>query len=105
MSSIRVVERGNGVRFDVRVQPRASRSEIVGPYAQALKVRVAAPPVDGSANDALVDLLAREMGVAKRDIRIVGGLASRNKTVEVSGVAANAVHRLAAGVSVPRGEK
>lgn len=105
MSSIRVVERGNGVTFDVRVQPRASRSEIVGPYAQALKVRVAAPPVEGSANNALIDLLAREMGVAKRDIRILSGTASRSKTVEVTGVAASAVHRLVAGAAVPRGGK
>jgi uncharacterized protein (TIGR00251 family) len=102
VSSIRVIERGDGVRFDVRVQPRASRSEIAGEYGEALKVRLSAPPVDGAANDALIDLLARELGVGKRDVRIVSGASSRTKTVEVAGADESAVHGLVAGGSVSR---
>jgi uncharacterized protein (TIGR00251 family) len=82
--TVRVVARG--VRFDVRVQPRASRSEVVGEQEGALRVRLAAPPVDGAANEALVELLAELLHVAKRDIRIVTGATSRRKVVEVDGV-------------------
>jgi len=82
------------VRFDVRVQPRASRSEIVGEYDGAIRVRLSAPPVDGAANDALVDLLARELSVARRNIAIVSGASSRNKSVAVAGVDVASVERL-----------
>ena len=85
-----------GVRFTVRVQPRASRSEVCGVHGDALKVRLAAPPVDGAANDALVALLADELDVARRSIRIVSGAASRSKTVEVAGIESDLVERLAA---------
>lgn len=102
MSSIRITATGDGVRFDVRVQPRASRSEIVGEYGDALRVRVSAPPVDGAANEALVDLLAKELGVARRDVRIVSGASSRSKTVEIVGADESAIHGLVAGGSVPR---
>lgn len=86
---VRTVARG--VRFDVRVQPRASRSEIVGEQEGALRVRLAAPPVDGAANEALVELLADLFHVAKRDVRIVAGATSRRKVVEVDGVTAERV--------------
>jgi uncharacterized protein len=85
-----------GVRFAVRVQPRASRSEIAGTYGDALKLRLAAPPVDGAANEALVNLLAAELGVPRSAIRVVSGVASRSKVVEVVGIDANVVERLAA---------
>ena len=82
------------MRFEVRVQPRASRTEIAGEYNGAIKVRLSAPPVDGAANDALVDLLADELSVSRRDVRIVSGASSRSKTVAVAGVDAAAVERL-----------
>lgn len=84
-----------GVRFTVRVQPRASRSEVVGVRGNALKLRLAAPPVDGAANDELVGLLAAELGVPRRAVRIVSGISSRSKTVEVDGVGPDVVERLA----------
>jgi uncharacterized protein len=80
-----------GVRFDVRVQPRASRSEVAGEQEGALRVRLAAPPVNGAANDALVELLAKLLHVAKRDVRIVTGATSRRKLVEIDGVTAEQV--------------
>jgi uncharacterized protein len=69
----------------ILVQPRASRSEIVGPHGDALKVRLAAPPVDGAANEELVRLLAREYGVSTSAVEIVAGFSSRRKTVRVRG--------------------
>jgi uncharacterized protein len=83
-----------GVRFSVRVQPRASRNEISGIHGSALKVRLSAPPVDGAANEALIDFIAASLGVARRSVRIVFGHSSRNKTVEVDGIAASQIHRL-----------
>lgn len=80
----------------VHVQPRASRSEVVGTHGAALKVRLLAPPVDGAANDALVALLAKELGVPRRDVRIVQGATSRAKLVEIDGTTADAVRALAA---------
>ena len=95
---LRVYASGRVLRFAVRVQPRASRTEIVGTHGDALKVRLAAPPVDGAANDALVALLADALAVPRRAVRIVAGASSRPKTVEVDGTTADAVQRLATGV-------
>jgi uncharacterized protein (TIGR00251 family) len=74
------------VRFEVRVQPRASKTELAGRHGGALKVRVAAPPVDDAANRALVEFLAECLGVARRTVRIVAGETSRTKVVEVDGI-------------------
>ena len=93
--ALTVSEREAGVRFTVRVQPRASRSEVCGVHGDALKVRISAPPVDGAANDALVDLLAKSLGVARRAVRIVAGATGRSKVVDVDGVRAAQVLRLA----------
>lgn len=65
-------------------------------HGEALRVRLAAPPVDGAANDALVALLADELDVARRAIRIVSGESSRSKTVQVDGIDPGLVERLAA---------
>jgi uncharacterized protein (TIGR00251 family) len=83
------------VRVAVRVQPRASRSELAGEHGGALKVRLQAPPVDGAANEALVEFLARALGVARRDVRIVSGQSSRSKVVEIDGIEPGRVQALA----------
>jgi uncharacterized protein (TIGR00251 family) len=93
---LRVEVRGSSVRVSVHVQPRATRSEIVGLHGAALKVRLQAPPVDGAANEALVTLLAERLGVARRAVRVVAGASSRAKTVEVDGTTEDAVRALAA---------
>jgi uncharacterized protein (TIGR00251 family) len=98
VSALSVQERGGGVRFAVRVQPRASRSAVDGVHGDALRVRLAAPPVDGAANEALVALIAEALGVRQRAVRIVAGHTSRSKVVEVDGVGAEQVRRLAAGL-------
>ena len=80
--SVRIEQRGDAVRLTVRVQPRASRSEIAGVHGDALKVRLAAPPVDGEANVELVRFLARQVGIPRSRVRIVTGETSRRKVVE-----------------------
>jgi uncharacterized protein (TIGR00251 family) len=91
-----VREQPNGVTFEVVVVPRASRSKVVGLHGTALKVTLAAPPVDGEANAELCALLAKALGVAKRAVRIVHGEHSKTKTVQVDGVDASRVQALLA---------
>lgn len=95
MAHLGVTERGTSLRFNVRVQPLASRSEIVGLHGDALKVRLAAPPVDGAANEALIELLADALGIARTAVRIISGATSRGKVVEVDGVNVENIVRLA----------
>jgi hypothetical protein len=91
-----VTVRDDGVRFAVRVQPRASRDAVTGVQEGALRVALTAPPVDGEANAALVAFLAKRLGVARRDVTIVQGETGRSKLIEVRGVGAEAVWALAA---------
>lgn len=72
-----------GWMLTIRVQPGARRSELAGPYGDALRVRIAAPAVDGQANDELIRFLAAEFGIHRRDVRIVRGETSRSKLIEV----------------------
>jgi len=81
-----VEETREGVRFRVRVVPRARKSEIAGLLGKALKVRLAAPPVEGAANKALVAFLAQRLGVRRAQVQIVSGQTSREKLVAVEGV-------------------
>ena len=72
--------------LDMHVQPRARTTEVVGWHGDAIKIRVAAPPVDGAANDALVLFLAEQLGVARSAVTVVGGATGRRKRVEIVGV-------------------
>ncbi len=76
----------DGVRISLWVQPRASRTRVVGLHEGALKIQVAAPPVEGEANEALVAFLAKTLGVKKSQVRICSGEKGRRKVAEVSGV-------------------
>ena len=87
--------RGDGVRFSVRLQPRASKNEIAGLQGSSLKIRVTSPPVDGLANNALIGFLSDTLGVSRRNVCIVSGHTSRTKVIEVSEVSLEAVQRLA----------
>lgn len=86
---IKLTAQGNCVNFAVRVQPRASQSGIAGELDGALKVRLAAPPVDGKANQELVRLLARLFDLSRHQIAIISGETSKNKLVRVSGISAD----------------
>ena len=83
--------------FNIRVVPRASRSQVAGEFDGGLKVRIAAPPVDGAANDELVRFLAREFGRPRADIEIIAGQTSRTKRVRVTGGSVKRLLELAGG--------
>jgi uncharacterized protein (TIGR00251 family) len=73
-------------RVRLRVSPGAQRNELVGRHGEGWKVRVAAPPEGGRANDAVLDLLARELSLPRRSLSIVSGQAAREKVVQMEGI-------------------
>jgi len=89
-----VVTTPTGIRLRLRVQPSASRTEIAGPHGDALKVRLAAPPVDGAANEELVRFIARQLGVPRSAVNIRAGATGRSKVVEVDGIEVAEARRL-----------
>jgi uncharacterized protein (TIGR00251 family) len=72
------------VRLTLRVQPRAARSRVLGPQGEAVKVQVAAPPVDGAANAAVIELIAGWLGVPRRTVDLVQGERGRDKVVAIA---------------------
>lgn len=91
---LRYTERDGALIFTVRVVPRASRSGVAGEHDGALRVRVAAPPVDGAANEELLRTLARALDVHARDIEITSGHTSKLKQVRVQGATREALEAL-----------
>lgn len=81
-------EKEGGVTIKVRVQPRASRTEIIGEHAGAIKMRVAAPPVDGKANEECRRYLAKLLKVGATSVEIISGDSSRDKVIRVSNISA-----------------
>ena len=75
-------------RISIYVQPRASKTTVAGMHDGCVKVRLAAPPVDGAANAALIAFVAERLAIAKSNVRIVSGQTSRRKVLEVDGVSA-----------------
>jgi uncharacterized protein (TIGR00251 family) len=73
-------------RITVKVHPRAKRSAVTGRFGDAWKIDLAAPPVDGKANDECVRFVAETAGVARSRVRIVSGASARVKVVDVEGV-------------------
>lgn len=84
-------EKDSAVTIRLRVQPRASRTEIVGEHEGAIKLRVAAPPVDGKANEECRRFLAKLLKVGATSIEIISGDSSRNKVIRVSNISAQRV--------------
>lgn len=79
---------GDTLVLSVRVQPKASKNEIIGPCddgqgGQSLKIRITAPPVDGKANAHLIKFLAKSFGVAKSQVSVVAGETGRNKRISI----------------------
>jgi uncharacterized protein len=74
----------DGVTIQIRAQPGAKRTEVAGLYGDCLKVRLASPPVDGKANECLIEFLAERLGVKRGQVTITRGLSSRRKTVFVA---------------------
>ena len=81
---INLTEKSGAVIFNVRVVPRASKSEIVGELDGALKVRIASPPVDGAANAELIRVLAKAFGVSRSEVEILSGQTSKTKQIKIS---------------------
>jgi uncharacterized protein (TIGR00251 family) len=75
-----------GVTLRLHIQPGAKRTEVVGLHGEALKIRLAAPPVDGKANACLIGFLADQLGIAKSSVSLVSGESSRAKRVRIDGV-------------------
>ena len=78
-------EKDGGLTFSVRIVPRASRTEIAGEYNGALRIRIAAPPVEGAANRELIRLLAKLFKLPQNAVEIVSGAASKSKIVHIAG--------------------
>ena len=83
----------NGILFNVKVVPGASREKIAGEYDGGLKVTVARPPQDEAANLAVIALLAKHLGIAKDQIEITRGHANPRKTVRVTGLSAEELQK------------
>jgi uncharacterized protein (TIGR00251 family) len=82
-----------GVRLALHVQPRASRTELAGMHGGALKLRLAAPPVDGAANLELLRFLAELLGVPRSRLVLRSGAAARRKQVLVQGISVGFAER------------
>jgi uncharacterized protein (TIGR00251 family) len=79
-------EKMGGVVFNVLLQPRSSRNEIAGVHGECLKVRVTSSPVEGKANQACIDCIARALGLKRGAIEIIAGHTARRKRLHVSGI-------------------
>lgn len=93
-----VSARAGGVEIAVRVQPGARRTESAGLHGNQVKIRVAAPPLEGRANRALVAFLSDRLGVPQRQVRILAGARGRSKRVAVHGASVDAA-RTALGLA------
>ena len=80
---IMIEQKGSAVRIRVRAQPRAARTEVSGAHGDELKIRIAAPPVDGAANAELVRFIAKQLGVAPSRVHVLRGDSGRSKVVEI----------------------
>ena len=89
--TLHVTEADGAITFDVQVVPRASRDRLGPVHGDRLKVQLTAPPVDGAANDALVQLVAKALGRPRGDVAIVRGHTGRKKTVRVAGTTRDAL--------------
>jgi len=84
-------ETATGVRVDVEVKVRASQSRVLGIKADRLSVALAAPPVDGAANAALIETLAEHFDLPRRQVQLIAGERSRRKVVELTGLSKSAL--------------
>jgi uncharacterized protein (TIGR00251 family) len=91
MNALIVQDTKAGAVLSVHIQPKASITECVGLHGAAIKIRVAAPPVDGAANDELIRLLARQLSTPLASVQIQSGASGRHKRVLVKGATAQLV--------------
>ncbi|WNM58441.1 DUF167 domain-containing protein [Candidatus Nitrospira allomarina] len=80
-----LIEKSEGMEIRIYIQPRASKAEIVGLHGEALKIRIASPPVDGQANAELCRFLARLFGIPRQYVQLKSGFSSRQKRIFIEG--------------------
>jgi uncharacterized protein len=95
---------GGSTRLQLRVSPGGSSARVVGRHGDAWKVRVAAPPEAGKANEAVLRLLAATLDLAQRDVTLVSGHAARDKVVSLAGIGADETDRRLAAAAGARGK-
>ena len=88
---IPVRDTASGATFSVRVQPRAKKNAITGVMGDALKLSLTAPPVEGRANEAVIDFFAKLLNVSRSSVTIAAGESSRNKVIRVAGMSAREI--------------
>jgi len=93
-------EASGDIILTLHIQPGAKQTAIVGQHGEALKICLAAPPVDGKANDGLIEFLSKKLNVPRAQIELVSGVSARQKRVRISGVSPNAIARLQEKVQV-----
>lgn len=86
MTAFLVTEQKNSITFSVRAQPRATKSGLAGEVEGALKIKLAAPPVDGAANEELIRFLAKKFDVSRQHVEIISGTNSKHKIVRLHGI-------------------
>ena len=91
---IQFSEDDRGITFAVRIVPRASSTEIAGDYEGGLRIRIAAPPVEGAANRELIRFLAKKLKVPQNAVEIISGTSSKNKIIRLKRVASTALAQL-----------
>lgn len=96
---INFIEKDDCLILTIHVVPRASKSELIGEHDGALRVRIAAPPIDGAANAELIKLLATKFGVSKSRIEILNGQTSKTKRVKIAGLKSDAARQFFALIS------
>ncbi|MCB1892198.1 MAG: YggU family protein [Rhodocyclaceae bacterium] len=78
----------------LHIQPGAKKTGVAGQHGDALKIRLAAPPIDGKANDCLIEFIADKLGVARLQVELTSGTTSRRKRIRVRGVTQEAIEKL-----------
>jgi uncharacterized protein len=89
-----LTDKEGGVVLAVHVQPGAGRTEVTGRHGEALKIRVAAPPTGNRANDAVLELVAKEFNLKSADVTVTSGATSRQKRLELTGVGLRTAERV-----------
>lgn len=88
-----------GVRLHLFIQPKASKNEVVGPHNGEIKIKITAPPIDGRANEGLIEFMSDLFDIPKRDVLLIKGDTGRHKVVELSGLSEETVRGI---LKIPR---
>jgi uncharacterized protein len=96
---IPIHESPSGVRFAVKIHPRAKKNAITGELGDAMKVSLTAPPIEGRANEACIEFFAKLLRVPRSSVTIASGASSRNKVIRVEGVTTDRIRQQLPGAT------